>query len=108
MFESRQIAVILIEGKCRRFPNSSECLNTHCFAKNRPIWTQKVPKEALRCGLQTSIRGFLLNIWFYMNSRLSKIRSVHTYGYAPDGLFWLNLYVSSKELFANDFRNEIN
>ena len=30
MFENRQIAVS--EGKCRRFRNSSECLNTHCDA----------------------------------------------------------------------------
>ena len=28
MFENRQLA--LFEGKCRRFRNSSECLNTHC------------------------------------------------------------------------------
>ena len=29
----------------------------------------------------------------YMSSRLSKVRSVHTYVcYALDGLFWLNLY----------------
>ena len=44
MFENRQIA--LIEGKCRRFRNSSDCLKTHCVANNWPIWTQNVPKEA--------------------------------------------------------------
>ena len=44
MFENREIA--LIEGKCRRFRNSSECSNTYSAAKNWPIWTQKVPKEA--------------------------------------------------------------
>ena len=44
MVENREIAVI--EGKCRRFRNSSKCLKTHCAAHNWPIWTQKVPKEA--------------------------------------------------------------
>ena len=45
MLENRQIAVI--EAKCRRLQNSSEeFLNTYCASNNRPIWTQKVPKEA--------------------------------------------------------------
>ena len=44
MFENRQLAVF--EGKCRRFRNSSECLNTSCAANDGTIWTQKVPKEA--------------------------------------------------------------
>ena len=44
MFENRQFSVV--EGKCRRFRNSSECLKTHCAANNWPIWRQKVPKEA--------------------------------------------------------------
>ena len=56
MFQTRLIAVI--EGICRRFRNSSECLKTHCAANNCPIWTQKSPKEALRVGLQTSTRDF--------------------------------------------------
>ena len=56
MFENRQLAVF--EGKCRRFRNSSECLKAHCDSNNWPIWMQKVPKEAYRCGLQTSLRVF--------------------------------------------------
>ena len=56
MFENRQIAVI--EGKCRRFRNSSECFKTRCAATDRPIVTQKVPKEAQECGLPTSIKIF--------------------------------------------------
>ena len=35
-------------------------------------------------------------IFLYMSSRLSKIGSVHTC-YAPDGLFWLNLYLFKPE-----------
>ena len=31
---------------------------THCASKNWPIWTQKVPKEAQRCRIPTSIRVF--------------------------------------------------
>ena len=56
MFENRQIAVI--EVKFRRFQNSFECLKKHYAANNWPIWTQKVPKEAYRCRIQTSIRVF--------------------------------------------------
>ena len=56
MLENRQIAVI--EAKCRRFRNSSQCLKTRRASNNWPIWTQKVPKEAQRLGLQTSIRAF--------------------------------------------------
>ena len=40
MFENRQIAVF--EGKCCRFRNSSECLDTHCAANDWPILMQKV------------------------------------------------------------------
>ena len=41
MFENQQIDVI--EGKCRRFRNSSECSKTRCATNNWPIMTQKVP-----------------------------------------------------------------
>ena len=37
MIENQQIA--LIEGKCPRFRNSSNCLKTNCAANNVPIWT---------------------------------------------------------------------
>ena len=60
MFGNRQIAAI--KGKYRRFLNYSECLKTHCTANNWPIWTQK---------------SFFLIL--FINGRLSKIRSVHTY-----------------------------
>ena len=50
LFEAQWVfkECLKIEGKCRRFRNSSECLKTHCGANNCnwPIWTQKVPKEA--------------------------------------------------------------
>ena len=41
-----------------KIANVKGSLQTHCTSKNRPIWTQKVPKEALRCELQTYIRIF--------------------------------------------------
>ena len=56
-----------------------------------PIWAQKVPKEA-------SIRVFL-NFMLYMNIRLSDTFSRYVC-YAPDGLFWLNLYIY---IFLNRF-----
>ena len=79
MLENRQLAVF--KGKCRQFRNSSECFKTHCGANNWPIWTQKVPKEAQRRGLQASIRLFPKIFWYTwtLNSRLSKMRSLHTY-----------------------------
>ena len=76
MFEKRQIAAI--EGKCRRFWNSSECLKAQCSANNWSIWTQKVAKEAYRC-VTTFYRSSFKNILLYKNIRLSKIRSVRTY-----------------------------
>ena len=57
MFENRQLFVF--EGKCRRFWNSSE------WSVN--MWTTNF------------CRSFSKNILFHINSRLSKIRSVHTY-----------------------------
>ena len=77
MFENRQLTVF--EEKCHWFRNSSKCLKTHCAVNNWPIWTQKVPKEAKRCGLQASRWGFFKNLLSYMKSRLSKTRSVHMY-----------------------------
>ena len=56
MIENRQLADF--KGKCCRFRNSSECLKIHCGTNNWSIWTQKVPTEAKRCGLQTSGRVF--------------------------------------------------
>ena len=50
MSENRQFTVM--EVKCTRFRNSSECLKVHCDSNNWPIWMKKVPKEAWRCGLQ--------------------------------------------------------
>ena len=44
MLGNQQIAAIV--GKSRQFQDSSECWKTHCAANNRPIWTQKAPKEA--------------------------------------------------------------
>ena len=54
VFDNRQIASI--EGKCRRFRNSSGYSNTHSVANNRSIWTQKVPNEAKICGLHIFLR----------------------------------------------------
>ena len=78
MFEYRQFTII--EGKCRWFRNSSECLKAHCSSNNWPIWTHKVPKEA-RVNVWTKIfyKSFFKNILFCMNIRWSKIRSVHMY-----------------------------
>ena len=56
MFGNRQIAAI--EGKCSRFQNSSECSKTHCAENNGPTWTQNMPNEVQRCGLQTSLKVF--------------------------------------------------
>ena len=44
LFGNLQIAAM--EENCRRFRNSSECLNIRRASNNWPIWTQKVPKEA--------------------------------------------------------------
>ena len=43
-----------------------------------------------------------------MSSWLSKIRSVHTYHnvcYAPDGLFWLNLYLPDPDSSSSQMRH---
>ena len=37
---------------------------THCAYKNRQICTQRVPKEAQRCELPTSIIAFLKIFWY--------------------------------------------
>ena len=34
-----------IEGKCRRYRNSSKCLKTHFATNNWPIWTKKKSKD---------------------------------------------------------------
>ena len=41
--------------------------------------TQRVPKEAWRCGVQTSLTVFFKNILLCMKGWLLKNRSVHTY-----------------------------
>ena len=49
----------------RCYRNSSKCLKNHCAANNQPIWTQKVPKEAQRCGLQSSTKVFQKTVSFF-------------------------------------------
>ena len=93
MFENWQIDVI--EGKYRRFQNSSECLNNHCAANNWLIWMQKVPKEAWRCVLQIPVRIFAKIFCFtYLKGRLSKILSVvHAY-VIPRTVYFDWIYIS--------------
>ena len=65
MFENRQIAAI--EAKCRRFWNSSECLNANGAKRSVKMWTTIFSKS------------FFKNILLCMQGRQSKIRSLHTY-----------------------------
>ena len=64
MLENRQIA--LIEGRCHWFRNSSDWLKTHCAANDWPIWTQKVPKEALDLWTTSFYKSFFKNILLYV------------------------------------------
>ena len=73
MFGNQQIAAI--EGKCRRFRNSSECLKNHCAANNWQIWTQSV-----KMWITNFYKSFFKNILLYMNGGLSKFRWVNKYG----------------------------
>ena len=72
MFENQQIAVI--KEKCRRFMNSSECLKTH----RATFWTQKVPKEAERCGLHAEFYKSFFQKHFVVNERSSVKNSFST------------------------------
>ena len=76
----------------RSILNSSESLKSHCDSNNWPIWTQKVPKEASRCRLQTFIKVFQRYSVVHEQSAVENWFSTYVC-YAPDGLFWLNLYV---------------
>ena len=106
MFENRQIAVI--EAKCRQFRNSSEYLKTRHALNNWRIWTQKVQKEALRLGLQTSKRAFFKNIFLCMNGHLLKIRSVHTY-FMPRTVYfgWICTATMLKKRFFKNLRDGV-
>ena len=91
MFENRQIAVI--EGKCRRFRNSSECLKTHFAANNWPIWTQRCQKK--RKDVDYKLIYISLQKYFVAHERSTVKSSFITYGcYGPDVLFWTVLYHS--------------
>ena len=59
----------------------------------------KGAKRSVKMWTTNFYKSFSKNILLYMSSRLSKIRSVHTYYvcYAPDGLFWLNLYAELRK-----------
>ena len=52
----------------------------HCASNNWPIWTQKVPKEALRCGLQTCTWVFQKQ--FVVHKRSAVKNSFSTYAWS--------------------------
>ena len=62
LFEGQEFLKI-IKSKCHRF-QILYTVQTPCASNIRQIWTQKVPKEEWRCGLQFSIR-LLSKIFFY-------------------------------------------
>ena len=53
MFDNRQFAAI--EGKSRRFRNSSKCLKTHCGLNNCPTLAKRVAKEASNKGFDKTL-----------------------------------------------------
>ena len=100
MFENWQIAVI--KGKCRRFRNSSKCLNTHCAANYWPISTQKLQKEAQRCGLQISLT-YISKI-FRCAGTVGCQKFIHYIFmlFSLDVLFWTVLYM---RMMVKDYLN---
>ena len=86
-----------------RFSNIGSTSKTHCTLNNRPInFGVKGAKRSVQMWTTNFYKIFFKNILLYMNGRLSKIRSLHTYAirlypgrfiliesvcYDPDGLF---------------------
>ena len=64
MFENGQI--VAIEGKCRRFRNSSEFLKTNLDAKGA--------KKSVKMWTTNFYKSCFLNSLLYMNGQLSKIQ----------------------------------
>ena len=86
MFENSQIA--LIEGKCRSFRNSFDCLDG--------------AKRSVKMWSTTFYKNFFKNISLYMSSRLSIIRSLHTYGMPRTVYFgWICIGAPTEVIFAS-------
>ena len=98
MFENRQIA--LIEGKCRRFRNSSGCLKTRCA----DLDAQRA-KRSVKMWTTTFYKSFFKNILLFMRSQLSKTRSVHTYAMPRTVYFG---WICTRDLYLpENFRDQV-
>ena len=95
MFENRQLAVF--EGKCRRFRNSSECLKTHWAVALMidQFWGKRCQKKHKDGDCNLFYEFF--QKCFVVHEQSAVGNSFSTYVcYAPDGLFWLNLYLQGR------------
>ena len=88
MFKNRQFTVI--EGKCRRFRNSSECSNTHLCCKWLTNLDAKGAKRSVKMWNKHFYKSFFNQKWFVVHKRSAVKNSFITrVCYALDGLFWL-------------------
>ena len=77
--ENSTIAWILLQK--RRNVDFHRVSKTHCVSNRQSIWMQKVPKRSVIEWASSFHKFFFSKMLdsFYMNARISKIRSLHTY-----------------------------